>query len=170
MSSAARTLRVDGGAPGGAAPVASGAHGPRQAVRRTRSQEFAKGASQAPWRLPALHRPAQAGKWSSQSSDALICAARAILPARARISPVIPTKAGIQNPEVLDSRVRGNEQNESYAGNRPSSVAASGFCVIVHVSGPGARSESDAKLSDKRRSCAVIRPSINPVSARRHTG
>ena len=31
-----------------------------------------KGASQAPWRLPPLHRPVSAGEWSLQSSDAYL--------------------------------------------------------------------------------------------------
>ena len=54
--SGGRAQYDDGGAPGGAAPKSFGARGPRKAAQATDRKVRLTGVSQAPRRLPRLHR------------------------------------------------------------------------------------------------------------------
>src|SRR3954463_12506105 len=60
-----------GGAPGGAAPYVTGRARSHCAARGGSVNPASKGASQAPWRLPPLHRLARVFREGLQTSDAL---------------------------------------------------------------------------------------------------
>src|SRR3954463_7792332 len=60
-----------GGAPGGAAPYVTGRARSHCAARGGSVNPASKGASQALWRLPPLHRPRAVREGHRQTSDAL---------------------------------------------------------------------------------------------------
>src|SRR5919206_1682 len=61
---------AEGGAPGGAAPSVNGRARSHSAARGGSVNPASKGASQASWRLPPLHRPRALSARDWQTSDA----------------------------------------------------------------------------------------------------